>query len=58
MDQDYWINDNVHRILGLSDKNIVNYIKACAKKSHNVSQLRSSLEDIDFPSTKENEPFL
>lgn len=57
MDQDHWINDQVHQILGLSDKNIVNYIKACAKKAQNLSQLSSSLSDIDFP-VSENEPFL
>lgn len=52
MDKDHWLNDQVHQILGLSDKNIVNYVRACAKKSQTIQQLQSSLEDIDFPASK------
>ena len=40
MDLDYWINDKIHQILGISDKNIVNFVKSCAKKSLSLNQLK------------------
>jgi hypothetical protein len=33
---DDWINQQVHKILGLSDKNVVSYIKACASKAKSL----------------------
>jgi pre-mRNA-splicing factor ATP-dependent RNA helicase DHX16 len=47
-----WINDELHKLLGMSESHTVNYILAIAKKSRNSEEIYSQLVDFDFPVTQ------
>jgi len=46
---DALINTNLHKILGMSDKSTLDYIKIIAKKAKNAEAIRKGLIDLDFP---------
>lgn len=57
-DLDGFINDNLHRVLGFSDKSTVQYIKSIAKSAKSIANLKTGLESIDFPIEPQNEAFI
>ena len=46
---DSWISENLFKILGMSEKTTVEYIKSVSKNAKNPEAIRRSLEDFDFP---------
>lgn len=47
---DGWINENLHKILGMSDKATVEYIKTISKSAKSADSIVKGLLDLDFPS--------
>jgi len=54
---DSWINDMCHKILGMSDKTTVEYIKSMSKKAKNPEDVKRQLEDFDFPINPSTQSF-
>ena len=57
-DLDAFINDNLHRVLGFSDKSTVQYIKSIAKSAKSIENLKTGLDSVDFPVDSKNESFI
>jgi len=55
---DPWINENLHKLLGMSNKTTVEYIKALAKTAKSPEALKKQLEDFDFPSGESTNRFV
>lgn len=57
-DLDIYINENLHRILGLSEKTLTDYIRTSAKKAQSLEDFKEDLTtNLDFPLEAKNEPF-
>lgn len=57
-DLDLFINESLHRILGMSDKMIFEYIRTAAKNAKSLNDFKEDLAaNIDFPLDARNEPF-
>ncbi len=58
-DLDLYINNNLHKILGISELSIVEYIRISAKNAKSLQDFKSDLaSNLDFPLEKANEEFL
>ena len=57
-DLDFYINESLHRILGMSDRMLFEYIRTSAKNAKSLSDFKEDLAtNIDFPLEARNEPF-
>lgn len=54
---DSWINDNLYKLIGFSDKTTVEYIKSLSTKAKNPEAIKKGLEDFDFPANQTTKDF-
>ncbi|GAM27916.1 hypothetical protein SAMD00019534_110920, partial [Acytostelium subglobosum LB1] len=57
MSDKIWVSDNISDILGYTEKTLVDYVMAMAKKAGSVDKLVQSLQDNDFPSGAKTQAF-
>ncbi|KND01288.1 uncharacterized protein SPPG_03097 [Spizellomyces punctatus DAOM BR117] len=53
-----WVSDNVMKLLGMSEKTVVDYIIASAKSAKSEAALSRSLEAADLPATADARRFV
>ncbi|KAJ3086874.1 hypothetical protein HK102_012296 [Quaeritorhiza haematococci] len=52
-----WVSDNVYQLLGMSEKNVVDYVIAIASSAKNPQHLLSQLQQADIPNTPQAQKF-
>ncbi|KAL4546348.1 hypothetical protein Ndes2526B_g01575 [Nannochloris sp. 'desiccata'] len=53
----HWVEDNLHALLGLSERALVDYCISLAKRTPDASRLASSLESQGLPASSETRRF-
>ena len=58
LNMESWISDNLISILGMSEKNTVQYVLSIAQQAKTGDQLKQALVDIDFPDSSDTDIFV
>ena len=54
---DSWISENLFKILGISERTTIEYVKSISRDANNSEAILRNLEDLDFPVNSETNSF-